>query len=53
MPVLLLPWSLWPPLWRAVRRMELKRSVRFLLCWAVPVLAILSAISGKQQKYLL
>ncbi|MBI5461762.1 MAG: glycosyltransferase family 39 protein [Gammaproteobacteria bacterium] len=53
LPVLLLPWSLWPPLWRAVRRMELKRSVRFLLCWAVPVLAILSAISGKQQKYLL
>lgn len=53
LPVLLLPWSVWPPLWQALRRIELQRSVRLLLCWAVPALVILSAISGKQQKYLL
>ena len=53
LPVMLLPWTLWPPLWRGLRRIELKRSIRLLLCWAVPVLLIMSAISGKQHKYLL
>ncbi len=53
LPVMLLPWTLWPPLWRALRRIELKRSIRLLLCWVVPALLIMSAISGKQHKYLL
>lgn len=54
LPVLLLPWTLWPPLWRALRGgIVAGRAGRFLLCWALPVLAALSLISGKQVKYLL
>lgn len=57
LPVLLLPWALWPPLWRAARAVGRaawrERAVRFLLCWALPVLIALSLISGKQVKYLL
>ncbi|HEY9198447.1 MAG TPA: glycosyltransferase family 39 protein [Gammaproteobacteria bacterium] len=53
LPLLLLPWSLWPPLWRSLRRIEPTRGLRMLLCWALPVLVILSLVSGKQQKYLL
>jgi 4-amino-4-deoxy-L-arabinose transferase-like glycosyltransferase len=57
LPVLLLPWPLWPPLWRAARtggRAALReRGVRFALCWAVPVVVVLSLVSGKQAKYLL
>ena len=57
LPVLLLPWSLWPPLWRALRRVWRERrgdrSLRFLLAWILPVLVVLSLVSGKQVKYLL
>lgn len=57
LPVLLLPWSIWPPLWRAARGagpgVLRERGVRFALCWAVPVVVLLSLVSGKQAKYLL
>ncbi|MFN2310071.1 MAG: ArnT family glycosyltransferase, partial [Gammaproteobacteria bacterium] len=57
LPVLLLPWSLWPPLWRAARaagRAALDdRGGRLLLCWVLPTLLLLSLVSGKQAKYLL
>ena len=57
LPVLVLPWPLWPPLWRAARdagRDALRaRGVRFVLCWAVSVVLLLSLVSGKQAKYLL
>ncbi|MFZ5622594.1 MAG: ArnT family glycosyltransferase, partial [Pseudomonadota bacterium] len=54
LPVLLLPWTLWPPVWHALRGgIVAERAGRFLLCWALPVVAALSLISGKQVKYLL
>jgi len=55
LPLGLLPWSLWPRLWRAIPRRGLlgDRGVRFLLAWAMPVLGLLSLVSGKQLKYLL
>lgn len=57
LPVLLLPWSLWPPLWKSARAAGRgafrERGLRFLLCWAVPVVIAMSLISGKQVKYLL
>lgn len=53
LPLLLLPWTAWPPLWSALRRIEMQRGLRMLLCWFVPVILLLSLISGKQQKYLL
>lgn len=61
LPLLLLPWSLWPPLWVALRQLwreragdrDAQRSVRLLLAWTVPVLLVLSLVSGKQVKYLL
>ncbi|MEE8352567.1 MAG: glycosyltransferase family 39 protein [Rhodospirillales bacterium] len=57
LPVLLLPWSIWPPLWRAgwaARRLNLgDGGVRFCIAWLVPAALVFSAISGKQFHYLL
>ena len=56
LPVLLLPWLLWPPAWRAVfgaRQGPADGGVRFSISWFVPALVIFSAISGKQFHYLL
>ncbi|MCW8953021.1 MAG: glycosyltransferase family 39 protein [Rhodospirillales bacterium] len=53
---LLLPWTIWPPLWRSFRRMgEMRRDsgIRFCLAWFLPVFLAFSAISGKQPHYLL
>lgn len=55
-PVLLLPWPLWPPLWRAFGRLRSvagESEVRFCLAWMVPVFLAFSLISGKQVHYLL
>lgn len=54
LPLLLLPHSLWPRLWRGLTR--LKRSepaVRFLLAATVPAFVVLSAIGSKRPHYLL
>ena len=56
LPVLLLPWSLWPPLWRAFGRLRasgVDSGVRLCLAWTVPVFIAFSLISGKQVHYLL
>ena len=56
LPVLLLPWLLWPPAWRAARhfrKMSGDVGVRFCIAWLAPALVIFSAISGKQFHYLL
>ncbi len=53
--VLLFPWILWPPLWRAIARLELRgdAGVAFCAVWFVGGLALLSLISGKQPHYIL
>ncbi len=56
LPVLLLPWLLWPPAWRAaagLRKSAGDGGIRFCIAWLVPALVIFSAISGKQFHYLL
>ncbi len=60
LPVLLLPWVLWPPVWRAARRLRMALGrdggdggIRFCVAWLIPALVIFSAISGKQFHYLL
>lgn len=55
LPLLLLPWLLWPRLWRAAAA-ALRQpgdGLRFLVCWLLPVLLAFSLISGKQLYYLL
>ena len=56
MPVLLLPWFIWPALWRASARYVkhgVDRGGRFCLAWSVPVLIAFSFVSGKQAHYLM
>ncbi|WES30289.1 ArnT family glycosyltransferase [Varunaivibrio sulfuroxidans] len=65
LPVLLLPWTVWPRLWAAVGGWTSWRAKvglraawrdgggRFLLLWIVPVFIAFSLISGKQPHYLL
>jgi 4-amino-4-deoxy-L-arabinose transferase-like glycosyltransferase len=55
-PLLLLPWVLWPAAWRAVastRRLTTESSVRLCLTWGTVVLIAFALISGKQAHYLL
>ncbi len=54
LPVLLFPYSVWPPLWRAMGRLRAADAgMRFCLAWALPALVVFSAVSGKQPHYLL
>jgi 4-amino-4-deoxy-L-arabinose transferase-like glycosyltransferase len=56
LPVLLLPWTLFPPFWRGVIsacRRPLTLASRFALAWFVPVFLVFSTIKGKQLHYLL
>ncbi len=53
LPMMLLPWSLWPRLWRSLRALSLDDMVRFCLAWALPVILLFSLVGGKQGKYLL
>jgi len=56
LPVVLFPWSLWSPLWRAVRerfRAGWDSGERLTLLLAASGLVIFSVISGKQLHYLL
>ena len=56
LPVVLFPWSLWSPLWRAVRerfRTGWDSGERLTLLLAASGLVIFSVISGKQLHYLL
>jgi 4-amino-4-deoxy-L-arabinose transferase-like glycosyltransferase len=56
LPLVLLPWSVWTPLWRAL--VSLRRglddpAVRLSAVWAAPALLVLSLAPSKQPQYLL
>lgn len=55
LPVLALPFSLWPRCWAALLtlRRPFEHGLRCLLAWLGPVLLGFSAVSGKQPYYLL
>ncbi len=55
LPLLTLPWSLWPPLYRGLERLRGAQDagVRFCLTATLPALLIFCVISGKQAHYLL
>jgi 4-amino-4-deoxy-L-arabinose transferase-like glycosyltransferase len=54
LPLMWLPWLLWPTVWRALKRLRLDdEGVRFCMAVLVPALVVFSLISGKQGKYLL
>ena len=56
LPGLLLPWTIWPAIWKAIFKLrELRHDVGILFClfWFLPALLIFSIISGKQLHYLL
>lgn len=54
LPVLLYPYSFWPPLWKeAIRRRAADPGLRFCMAWLIPGLVVFSLISGKQPHYLL
>lgn len=55
LPVLLLPWTIWPASWRSLKSLfgAPDGGLRFCLAWLLPALVVFSAISGKQLHYLL
>ncbi|MGZ5029590.1 MAG: ArnT family glycosyltransferase [Methylobacter sp.] len=54
LPLLLLPWLLWKPLWLGLPKLTYQESgIRFCLAWAAPVFIAFSLISGKRIHYLL
>ncbi len=56
LPVILYPFALWPPLWRAARRargLVAEGGVRFVAAATVPSFVLFSLVSGKQPQYLL
>ena len=56
LPLILLPWTLWLPLWRALPALRTEAggsALRFCLACFVPGFLIFSAVSGKQVHYLL
>lgn len=54
LPLLLLPWLLWQPLWAGLGKLSYQDlGIRFCLAWALPVLIAFSLVSGKRVHYLL
>ncbi len=56
LPIVLVPWSVWPPFWRSLApqfRVRRDPGVRFCLAWILPSIVSLSVVSGKQSQYLL
>ena len=56
MPMLTLPWILWPRAWQATLaavRTPASPGLRFVACWLLPVGLAFSLVSGKQAYYLL
>jgi 4-amino-4-deoxy-L-arabinose transferase-like glycosyltransferase len=56
LPVLLFPWSVWPPVWRSLvagSNSSPNTTARFALAWVGAGFVLLSLISGKQVHYLL
>ena len=53
LPILLSPWFIWPPVWRAMKTLHLQeRQIRLLLCWLIPTFIAFCFVSGKQIHYL-
>jgi 4-amino-4-deoxy-L-arabinose transferase-like glycosyltransferase len=52
-PAFLLPWILWPTVWKSFRAGGDPRADRFIIATFVPAFVIFSLISGKQPHYLL
>ncbi|HEV8610074.1 MAG TPA: phospholipid carrier-dependent glycosyltransferase [Thermoanaerobaculia bacterium] len=55
-PLLVLPWLLWPAIWRgtsALRSMAAERGVRLCAVWSAAAFVSFSLVSGKQIHYLL
>lgn len=56
LPILGLPWSIWPLVWIRlwhIRRAALNGGLLFCLAWSVPAIFILSLFSVRQPQYLL
>ncbi|TWI06366.1 ArnT family glycosyltransferase [Aerolutibacter ruishenii] len=56
LPLLLLPWSLWPTLWTAMgnaHTLSHDRSARMLIVTATSALCVLSLVAGKQPHYMI
>jgi 4-amino-4-deoxy-L-arabinose transferase-like glycosyltransferase len=55
LPLLLFPWLLWPPAWRAIGALwrGAEPASRFCVLWVLSGLVIFSAVSGKAPHYLL
>lgn len=53
LPLLWLPWTLWPPLWRSLKGLPKDLGLRFCAIQGVFVLVAFSLISGKRIHYLL
>ena len=56
LPLILLPWSAFPPCWRGVAAALRERTLpatRFAIAWVVPVFLAFSLMKGKQVHYLL
>ena len=51
LPLLLLPWTLWLPVWRGGRTVVSDQGARFVMVWAVAVLVVQSFFSAKQPHY--
>lgn len=52
-PALWLPWTLWPPLWRALKSVPWDGGLRFCATQALSAIVLFSLVSGKQVHYLL
>lgn len=53
---MLIPWSVWPAVWRGARRLRAAspdRGFRFCVAWALPAIVAFSLVSGKQLHYLI
>ncbi|WP_129124876.1 ArnT family glycosyltransferase [Geomonas oryzae] len=52
-PTLLLPWTLFPPAWRAWKRLTADPGARMVMIWGGASLLVFSLLSGKQVHYLI
>ncbi|MBU5611607.1 ArnT family glycosyltransferase [Geomonas azotofigens] len=51
-PTLLMPWALFPPAWRAWKRLSADPGFKTVLIWGAGSVVIFSLLSGKQVHYL-
>jgi len=52
-PTLLMPWTVFPPAWRAWKRLSGDAGFRMVLIWGAGSLVVFSLLSGKQVHYLI